>query len=65
MCSPNSCLNNGRCYTINNSVICACTANFHGPKCEFPRTNSNFTPECNSQLCYNNGVCTLSDKKSK
>jgi hypothetical protein len=65
MCSPNSCLNNGKCYTIEQSIVCACSSNFYGPKCEYSRINSIFTPECNSQLCYNNGVCSLSNNTCK
>lgn len=50
-CSPNPCLNGGKCINGKNWFLCECTAGFTGPEC---RININ---ECSSNPCTLGSTC--------
>lgn len=50
-CSPNPCMNGGRCIDGVNWYLCECAPGFTGPKC---RINKN---ECNSNPCADGSTC--------
>jgi hypothetical protein len=64
MCLPDSCLNDGRCIPMNNSVICACEIGYYGPKCEF-KLNTFRTEACLTNVCQNNGICSIKKGRGK
>ncbi|CAF1584961.1 unnamed protein product, partial [Rotaria sordida] len=33
-CSPNPCLNRGKCYKFSNTYVCVCPPEYTGPRCE-------------------------------
>lgn len=64
ICSPSSCLNNGRCIPMNNSIICACEIGYYGPRCEFKLTAVKTEP-CLTNVCQNDGVCSITAARGK
>lgn len=58
LCSRDSCLNDGKCIPMNNSIICACTLDYYGPKCEYKLAGPK-SEKCITNVCQNNGTCTM------
>ncbi|XP_007479422.2 lactadherin isoform X1 [Monodelphis domestica] len=61
-CTPNPCLNNGRCRVVTESrrgdvfaqYVCECPEGYEGPHCQKSISPGN---ECNKQPCKNGGTC--------
>ena len=54
-CSGVQCLNNGTCYSNDQSYVCVCTREYTGARCEQKRSQS--SDACDSISCYNGGFC--------
>lgn len=56
-CSPDSCLNNGKCVVLNNKEICDCPLEYMGSKCQKP-VEKDLNP-CTKMDCRHGGVCQV------
>ncbi|VDN05525.1 unnamed protein product [Thelazia callipaeda] len=51
--SPNPCLNNGVCESLDDGYLCHCNLGYYGDHCQYH--------PCFPNPCHNNGTCTESE----
>jgi hypothetical protein len=48
---------------MNKSIICACKSGYYGAKCEYKHNNLTSKETCVTNVCQNNGKCSLQNGK--
>jgi Notch-like protein len=62
-CKKSTCFNDAKCLPMNNSIICACKSGYYGAKCEYKLGNLTTKEMCLTNVCQNNGKCSIQNGK--